>query len=58
MTHFTNRAVLAEIKEIRETTDVAEAVKLLSSGNWIAILTTSETQPCLFCLGRVSGDPF
>jgi hypothetical protein len=40
------------VKEIKETRDIKEVVKLLNSGNWIAICATSEEIP-LFSLGRV-----
>lgn len=49
-----NGAVLAEVKEVHATEDIAEVVRLLASGDWIALLATA-AEPHIFCMGRVSG---
>lgn len=45
--------VLSFVKEVKETRDVKEVAKLLSSGNWIAICATTDMAP-LFSLGRIN----
>lgn len=49
---ITNRAILREIVELVETSDVKEVARLLSSGKWIAVRAT-EKEPVVFCLGRI-----
>lgn len=47
-----NFAILREIVELMETSDVKEVARLLSSGQWIAIRATEE-EPIVFCLGKI-----
>lgn len=43
------------VKEIKETSDIKEAAKLLNSGNWIAIFATPENADgsVTICLARI-----
>lgn len=50
---FENMAILSQAKEVRETTDMEEAVQLLSSGKWIAVFAAPSKQKIKFCLLRV-----
>lgn len=52
----TKNIVLAQIEELRETSDIAEVAQLLNSGNWIAICATTSESP-VFCLGRLREFP-
>lgn len=49
---------LTLVKEVRETTDAAEANKLLELGNWILLSSITGREPdetpyTLFALGRI-----
>ena len=48
--------VLKYVKEIRETRDLSEVAKLLTSGDWVAIAAAPDGDKgtYLFCLGRVN----
>lgn len=48
-----NTKILSQVIEIREVENIEEVAKLLSSGNWIALLATS-AEPHVFCLGKIS----
>lgn len=41
------------IKEVRETRDMTEAVKILQKPNWIAIFATAKDGENKFVLGRL-----
>lgn len=45
--------ILAKVKEVTESSDIAEVAQMLHSGNWIAICATLG-EPTVFCLGRIS----
>lgn len=45
--------ILVKVKQLKETSDIAEAAQLLSTGEWIAICATPEA-PYLFSLGKVT----
>lgn len=49
---MTDQAILREIVELVEVSDINEVARLLSSGKWIAVRATVE-EPIVFCLGRV-----
>ena len=48
-----NQNVYKEVQEVREITDIDEVARLLNSGGWIALATTSPKTPCMFVMGRV-----
>lgn len=50
---FGNRAVLAQVKQVRHERDAKEAAQLLASGNWIAMFATINDDEVTFVLGRV-----
>ena len=46
--------VLPLVKEVCQTTDIAEVAATLSKGNWVVIAATMGGDgKCLFALGRV-----
>jgi len=49
---MTNQAILREIVELVEVSDINEVARLLSSGKWIAVHATLK-ESVVFCLGRV-----
>ena len=49
---MTDQAILREIVELAEVSDIKEVARLLSSGKWIAVRATVE-EPVVFCLGRI-----
>lgn len=49
---YVSNSAMQLVRETRQTKDIKEVAKLLSSGDWIAIFATTEENPT-FVLGMV-----